>query len=103
MGNSQFNSSKEGEGGAGGEDSGYGVGYQETRTAPGAPGPFSEARFAPALTAADSRTTYSTRGVGAPRGMAQTGGPTGSRDEMDVESKADGSVEEEDEEEVSWA
>ena len=98
MGNSQFSSSKDVEGGAGRGDGGYG-GFEETRTAPGAPGPFSETSFASALRAVDSRSMYTPSGGASgkaprrPRGVEP-------EDDMDVESKADGGVEEDEEEEV---
>lgn len=94
MGNSQFNSAKEGEGGSGREDGGYGT-YPETRTAPGAPGPFSDAGFAPALPGGDGRSAYAASGAAAMSAAMGAGGTTPVADDMDVEAKADDGDEEE--------
>lgn len=114
MGNSQFNSSKDGEGGSGRDDGGY-EGYRGTRTTPGAPGPFSDAGFAPALRAGEGgggvagRASYAGGGipvVGGGPGMGDSAGGSGgggsgggsgggvAGDDMDVESKADEGEEE---------
>lgn len=95
MGNSQFNGSKDGEGGTAGEDGGYST-YPETRTAPGAPGPFSDAGFAPSLRIAGDtgRSVYS-GGRAASIGGACGPGGAAAGDDMEVESKTDGGNEEE--------
>lgn len=97
MGNSQFNSAKDGEGGSGREGEGFSS-YPETRTNAGAPSAFSDAGFAPSMRQqGDGRHRYA--GVAAP---GETGLEAGSRpaggsagDAMDVESKTDDGDEEE--------
>lgn len=96
MGNSQFNSAKDGEGGSGREGGGY-DGYSETRTAPGAPGPFSDAGFAPPLRGADGRSSYPGGAAAVPGIEAASRGTPAAGDDMDIESKP---VDEGEEEEV---
>lgn len=93
MGNSQFNSSKDGEGGPGREGGGF-SNYQQTITAAGAPGGFSDASFAPSVPMGDGRR-HPYGGVAARDGTARPGaeGPAG--DAMDVEAKTDEGEEEE--------
>lgn len=100
MGNS-LNVPKDGEGGPGREGGGFGS-YPETRTTPGAPGPFRD-DFAPSLgPGAVGRHGYA--GVAGSRnaGLGGSGVSAGPRtsagaagDAMDVESKADDGEEEE--------
>lgn len=102
MGNSQFNSAKDGEGGSGREGDGFSS-YPETRTTPGAPGPFSDAGFAPSMRQGDgTRHAYAgvaTRGNTGLGGSAAVAGPRASGvaadDAMDVESKMEDGGEEE--------
>ena len=96
MGNSQFNSSKDGEGGSGREGAGY-DGFPQTRTAPGAPGPFSDAAFAPPLRGADGRSSYPGGGTAVPGIKDASRGTPPTGDDMDIESKP---VDEDEEEEV---
>lgn len=94
MGNSQFNSSKDGEGGTGRVDGTY-TSDPASRTAPGAPGPFSDTGFAPALRGGAGATTpYSCSMPAGIPGAEGTGGEP-PRDEMDVEPKAEEGEEEE--------
>lgn len=103
MGNSQFNSAKDGEGGSGREGDGFSS-YPETRTTPGAPGPFSDAEFAPSMRQGDgTRHAYAGVATAGNAGLGGSGASAGPRasggaadDAMDVESK----VEEVEEEEV---
>lgn len=104
MGNSQFNSAKDGEAGSGRDGGGFSS-YPETLTTPGAPGPFSDAGFAPSSRPGDGgRHGYA--GVAGGRntgleggGPAAAAGPrvsgTAAGDAMDVEPKADEGEEEE--------
>ncbi|CAM9963276.1 unnamed protein product [Pylaiella littoralis] len=104
MGNSQFNSAKDGEAGSGRDGGGFSS-YPETLTTPGAPGPFSDAGFAPSSRPGDGgRHGYA--GVAGGRNTAlEGGGPaaaagprvsgTAAGDAMDVEPKADEGEEEE--------
>lgn len=103
MGNSQFNSAKDGEGGSGREGDGFSQ-YPETRTTPGAPGPFSDADFAPSMRQQDgTRHAYAGVATGGNTGLggsaASAAGPRASGDAaddaMDVESKAEEGEEEE--------
>lgn len=96
MGNSQFNSAKDGEGGSGREGEGY-DGYSGTRTAPGAPGPFSVAGFAPPLRGADGKAAYPAGGAAVPGVEADSRGTPAVGDDMDIEAKP---VDEGEEEEV---
>ncbi len=101
MGNS-LNVPKDGEGGSGREGGGFGS-YPETRTTPGAPGPFRD-DFAPSLMGPGAVGTHGYAGV-AGRGSTGLGGSVASAgprasasaagDAMDVESKADDGEEEE--------
>lgn len=93
MGNAQFNSAKDGGDGSGRDDGPYGT-YPETLTAPGAPGPFSDAGFAPALRGGDGRTAY-VGGDAAAIAGAVGSAATAVGDDMDVESKTDEGEEEE--------
>lgn len=95
MGNTQFNSTKDGGDGSGRDDGPYGT-YSETRTTPGAPGPFSDAGFAPPLRGGVGRTAYAGGGGAAAIGGGAMGsGATAVGDDMDVESKTDEGEEEE--------
>eukprot|EP00752_Nemacystus_decipiens_P017905 g16050.t1 len=102
MGNSQFNSAKDGEGGSGREGDGFSS-YPETRTTPGAPGPFSDADFAPSMRQADGiRHAYAGVATGGNTGLGGSGATAGPRapgggvdDAMDVESKVEEGEEEE--------
>lgn len=99
MGNSQFNSAKDGEGGSGREGEGFSS-YPETRTNAGAPSAFSDAGFAPSMRPPGGEGRHRYAGVAAPgeTGLAARSKPPGGSvgDAMDVESK----TEEGDEEEV---
>lgn len=104
MGNSQFNSAKDGEGGSGRDGGGFSS-YPDTTTTAGAPGPFSDAGFAPTLrqgeggrhgyagAAGGGNTGLEGGGTAAAVGARVQGSATG--DAMDVESKADDGEEEE--------
>ncbi|CAM9683973.1 unnamed protein product [Ectocarpus sp. 8 AP-2014] len=93
MGNSQFNGSKDGEGGPDREGGGFSD-YQQTRTAAGAPGGFSDASFAPSVPMGDGRR-HLYGGVAARDGTAGPGAEDPKGDAMDVEAKADEGEEEE--------
>lgn len=102
MGNSQFNSAKDGEGGSGREGDGFSS-YPETRTTPGAPGPFSDADFAPSMRQGDgTRHAYAGVATGGSTGLGGSVAAAGVRasggaadDAMDVESKTEEGEEEE--------
>ncbi|CAM9260899.1 unnamed protein product, partial [Ectocarpus fasciculatus] len=94
MGNSQFNSAKDGEGGSGGAGAGFST-YQDSITAAGAPGGFSDASFAPSsrMGAGGGQHPYAAGVPGGGSAPIAAGGAAG--DAMDVESKADERGEEE--------
>lgn len=92
MGNSQFNSSKDGEGGSGREAGGFST-YQETITAAGAPGGFSDASFAPSVRMGEGGRHAYPGGDG--EGNVGLVARDAAGDAMDVESKVDEGEEEE--------
>lgn len=94
MGNSQFNSAKDGEGGSGGAGAGFSP-YQDSITAAGAPGGFSDASFAPSsrMGAGGVQHPYAAGVPGGGSAPIAAGGAVG--DAMDVESRADERGEEE--------
>lgn len=103
MGNSQFNSAKDGAAGSGGDGGGF-SNFPDNITAPGAPGPFSDAGFAPSLRQGEGGRHAYAGAVGVGNTGLEGGGPAAAAeprvsgsasDAMDVESKADDGEEEE--------